>query len=121
MEKTEEKSIISFKKKFTEDQKMKILKEMEKGLITQSELAIRYGIHPMTIYKWRRQLNHLFEKEEDINLQEILKELEKTKEENKILKTLVANKSIENEILQTANTWLKKTAESRRQKRQKQR
>jgi len=115
MENVEEKVQLEFKKKFTEEQKLKILKELERGLITQSELSRGYGIHPMTIYKWRRDLNAITKTAEEIKLKELLEELEKYKSENKLLRKIVADKEMSIEILQTANEVIKKRVELQKQ------
>ena len=91
---------------FTKNQKLQILKELDAGGITHSDLARKHGIHPVTIHKWKRAMKS--EKHDKIDIQAIKQEYLDILEENKMLKKALANMALKNEILQTANDVLKK-------------
>jgi len=98
----------SKRKYFSKAQKGQILLEIKSGGMSYSDLARKYGVHPMTIHKWRRQMNTFTEISKD-NIHELVEELKKKEKENDMLKKAIANMAIEKEILQTANDILKKT------------
>ena len=83
------------KKRFTENQIIKILKEADSG-IPSEELARTYGIHQNTLYNWRSKYGGL----ELSDLQK-LKGLE---EENRRLKRLVADQALDIQILKDVNS-----------------
>jgi transposase-like protein len=99
----------------TKTQKIQLLNELESGGMTISILARKHGIHPVTIHKWKREMSQETKKD-SIDVNEILKELEKIKEENTHLKKAVGNMAITNEILQAANDILKKNQRSEKLK-----
>ena len=77
--------------------------------MTISILARKYEIHPVTVHKWRREMNlskKLDENNPDIN--ELLAELEKVRQENENLKKAIGDVSVQNQIFKTANEILKK-------------
>lgn len=78
------------KKRFTESEIFRILRENETG-ISISELIIKYGVSQATIYNWRAKYGGM-------NISEIhrINELE---EENNRLKRMFADLSLENMIL----------------------
>lgn len=76
--------------KFTESQILKILKEYETG-VSVLDLSRKYDFYPKTLYTWRKKYAGIT----DSSLQE-LKELQK---ENKQLKKMFANLSLENNAL----------------------
>jgi len=98
----------------TKSQKIQLLNELQSGGMTISTLARKYGIHPVTIHKWKRDMSEI--KKDSIDVHELLQELEKLKEENNHLKKAVGNMAITNEILQTANDVLKKNQRSEKLK-----
>jgi len=99
----------------TKSQKIDLLNELKSGGMSISNLARKHGIHPITIYKWKRQMSDETKKD-PIDVHEILKELEKIKEENTHLKKAVGNMAISNEILQAAVDILKKNQRSEKLK-----
>lgn len=99
----------------TKSQKIELLNELRSGGMTISTLARKHGIHPITIHKWKRQMSDETKKD-SIDVHEILKELEKIKEENTHLKKAVGNMAISNEILQAAVDILKKNQRSEKLK-----
>ena len=81
------------KSRFTEEQIVAILKEGEAGLPTQ-DLVRRHGISRNTFYNWKRKYGGL-----DVSDAKVLKQLE---DENRRLKRLVADLSLDKEALQSA-------------------
>lgn len=78
------------KKRFTETQIIKILKEAESG-VPMSDLARQYGFGKSTFYSWKAKYGGM----ESSDLTR-LKELE---EENRRLKEMYADLSLENRVL----------------------
>ena len=67
------------------DQKHLILSDhFEKG-ISLSELARKHQIHPMTIYNWKKKMSDK-KKEDELDPEELLVEIQKLKKENQSLK-----------------------------------
>jgi len=97
----------SKRKYFTKQQKLKILEELKTGDMTVTNLARERGIHPITLYSWKRTMSQ-DKPENQPDYQELLRELEKTKTENSHLKKAVGELAIDKQILQTANDILKK-------------
>ena len=79
------------KSRFTESQIVKILKEAEAG-VSVAELARQYGFGQSTFYKWKAKYGGL-----DASALKRLKELEA---ENRKLKEMYANLSLEHQVLQ---------------------
>ncbi len=79
------------KSRFTEQQIVYAIKQVEAGVLI-TELCRKYGISQQTFYRWRRKYGGLAPRE----LQR-LKELER---ENTQLKKLVADLSLDKQILQ---------------------
>ncbi len=79
------------KSRFTEQQIVYAIKQVEAG-VPITELCRKYGISQQTFYRWRRKYGGLAPRE----LQR-LKELER---ENTQLKKLVADLSLDKQILQ---------------------
>lgn len=78
------------KSRFTEEQIVAILKESEGGVST-SDLVRRHGISTGTFYNWRRKYGGLEVSE--------AKRLKQLADENKRLKEIVADLSLDNRIL----------------------
>ncbi len=76
--------------RFTQEQIVAILKESEAGTPT-SELVRRHGISSATFYNWRKKYGGL-----EVSDAKRLKHLE---QENRRLKEIVADLSIDNRIL----------------------
>ena len=92
---------------FTKQQKLKILEDLKTGGMTISALARERGIHPITLYSWKRTMTQ-DKPENQPDYQELLEELERVKKENNHLKKAVGELAIDKQILQTANDILKK-------------
>jgi len=78
------------KSRFSESQVVKILKEAEAG-VPVAELARQHGFSQSAFYKWKAKYGGL-----DVSQLRRMKELE---EENRKLKQMYANLSLEHEIL----------------------
>ena len=78
------------KSKFTESQIMKILKEAEAG-VSVEDLMRQHGFSRASFYKWKAKYSGM-----DVSELKRLKELE---EENRRLKQMYADLSLEHEVL----------------------
>ncbi|MCB9703900.1 MAG: transposase [Myxococcales bacterium] len=76
--------------KFTEEQMIAVLKEAEAGMKTE-ELCRRHGISRQTFYRWRAKYGGL-----EVSEARRLRQLE---DENRRLKQLVADLSLDNRFL----------------------
>jgi putative transposase len=83
------------KSKFTESQIIGILKEQEQG-IKVSELCRQHGISEPTFYNWKSKYGGM-------NVDE-LKRLRELEQENARLKKIVANQSLEIDIIKDVLT-----------------
>ncbi len=81
------------KKRFTEEQIIRILKEAEAG-VSVKELCRKYSISDATFYTWRKKYGGL-----EVSEARRLKALE---EENNRLKKLLAESMLDNEALKVA-------------------
>lgn len=78
------------KSRFTEKQILTALKEFEAG-VPATELTRKYGISNATIYNWRAKYGGMVESD--------LKKLRQLEEENRRLKRMYADLSMDHEIL----------------------
>lgn len=83
------------KKRFTEEQIIKVLREQESGQPT-AEVCRRHGISPATFYKWKAKFGGM-----DVSDARRLKVLES---ENARLKRMVADLHLDIEILKDVNS-----------------
>jgi putative transposase len=83
------------KKRFSEEQIIRVLKEQESGQAT-AEVCRKHGISPATFYKWKAKFSGM-----DVSEAKRLKALET---ENARLKKLVANLSLDIEMLKDVNS-----------------
>jgi putative transposase len=83
------------KKRFTEEQIIKVLKEHEAGAGT-GDLCRRHGICPATFYKWKAKFGGM-----DVSDARKLRALES---ENSRLKKLLAEAMLDNAILKDVNS-----------------
>lgn len=81
------------KKRFSEAQIIKLLKEHEQGL-SAGDICRRYGIGNSTFYQWKSKYSGL-------SLSEV-KRLKHLEDENKKLKRLVADLALDKTILEDA-------------------
>jgi putative transposase len=79
------------RKRFSEEQIVRILKEAETGQVPVVEICRKYAISEFTFYRWRRKLQGL-----SISEAKRLRELEK---QNVRLKPLLANRDLEMDAL----------------------
>lgn len=82
------------KSKFTDEQIVRAVRELDAGTTTQAELARRVGVNVQTIYRWKERFGGL-----QVNEAKRLRTLE---DENTRLKKLLADVMLDKEILQTA-------------------
>jgi len=85
-----EMGVISMKKRFTEEQIIRILKEHEGGK-RAADIVREHGISEQTFYRWKSKFGGM-----DVSEAKRLKQLE---EENRRLKEMVADLSLDNKIL----------------------
>jgi putative transposase len=83
------------RKRHTEEQIIKILKEAESGLGT-AELVRKHGISEQTFYRWKSKFGGM-----EISEAKRLRELE---DENRRLKRLVADQALDIQILKDVNS-----------------
>ncbi len=83
------------KKRHSEEQIVRILKEAETGM-TVDEIARKHGISQATYYNWKSKYGGM-----DVSEARRLKQLE---EENRELKRLVADLSLDNQMLKDVNS-----------------
>ena len=81
--------------RFTDEQIIGILKESEAGL-TIGELTRKYGICEGTYYRWKSKVGGM-----EISVAKRLRALE---EENRRLKTMVADLMLDNKFLKDVNS-----------------
>ena len=80
------------KSRFTEEQIITILKEVESGRKTVVAASREYGVSEASIYKWKTKYGGL-----EVNEAKRLRELE---QENSKLKRMVANLMLEKEAIE---------------------
>jgi len=104
-------------KKITKELKLQLLSEhFEKGT-SISELSRLNGIHPVTLYKWKRLMKDDLEGKPDVNmLRQEIKKLQKEKDQ--LLKAYGAAK-LDNELLIDLTNFLKKKYQKHQSKQQK--
>ena len=92
--------------RFSQADKEKIIREHRENGTPISQLARENGIHAVTIYQWKRNLNMTSDANDNAILpekvRELLNEIAELKKENKQLKVKVADLSVGNDILTEA-------------------
>lgn len=83
------------RKRFTEEQIIAVLKEGEAG-VPVMEICRKHGISDATFYKWRAKFGGL-----DVSDAKRLRQLE---DENRRLKHLVADLTLDNQMLKAVNS-----------------
>lgn len=91
----------SKRKVFTREKKQQIVKEHYSQGISIPVLARKYGVHAITLYSWKRQMNS---KKTDTQIdpefiQKLIEENDRLKNENKDLMAKVGKLTIKNDIL----------------------
>jgi transposase-like protein len=103
-------------KKITKELKIKLLSEhFEKG-ISISELSRLNGIHPVTLYKWKRLMKN---NEESHDVNALLQEIKQLKKEKDQLLKAYGGAKLDNELLKDLNDFLKKKYQNQQSKLQK--
>jgi putative transposase len=82
------------KKRFTEEQIIAVLKEADAG-VPVADLCRKYGVSDASIYKWRAKFGGMEVSE--------AKRLRALEEENRRLKHLVADLTLDNQLLKAVN------------------
>lgn len=94
------------RKRVSKELKYNILSDhFEKGTPI-SELARLHGIHPITIYQWRRSMGD--KPEEKLDIQKIIEENNQLKKREKQLTKALGDMALDNQILKDLNEFLKK-------------
>ena len=101
------KSLKVKRRYFTKAQKISILNELNISGVSLSELARKYQISSVVLYKWRKKMDREITASFP-SPQCLVSELEKTKRENEHLKKALGDLVVERQILKTANEILKK-------------
>lgn len=83
------------RKRYTQEQIIGALKEVEAGAVAR-EVIRRLGVSEMTFYRWKQKYGGM-----EVSEAKRLKELE---EENRRLKRLVADLSLDNQMLKDLNS-----------------
>jgi transposase-like protein len=102
----------SRRKVFTQEKKQLIIREHYSQGISIPVLARKYGVHAITLYSWKRQMNHK-KKESPISpeyIKKIIEENDKLKAENQTLKAKVGDLTIKNDILKDGLEIVQKKA-----------
>ena len=100
------------RKHFTQQKKQFMVNEHYSSGISIPVLARKYGDHAITLYSWKRQMNHKKE-ESPINLeyiQKLIEENDQLKSEVQTLKAKVGDLSIKNDILKDGLEIVQKKA-----------
>jgi transposase-like protein len=100
------------RKHFTQEKKQLIIEEHYSQGISIPVLARKYGVHAITVYSWKRQMNHKKD-ESPINveyIQKLIEENDKLKVENQNLKAKVGELAIKNDILKDGLEIVQKKA-----------
>ncbi len=102
----------SRRKHFTQEKKQLIINEHYSSGISIPVLARKYGVHAITLYSWKRQMNHKKD-ESPIDpefIQKLILENDKLKAENQNLKAKVGELAIKNDILKDGLEIVQKKA-----------
>ena len=94
------------RKRISKEQKFNILSEHFENGTPVSELARLHGIHPITIYHWKRQMSD--KPKNELDIEKLLKELNDLKKKNKQLTKALGEVTLDNQCLKDINDFLKK-------------
>lgn len=100
------------RKHFTQEKKKSIVKEHYSQGISIPVLARKYGVHAITLYSWKRQMNHKKD-ESPIDpefIKKLIEENDRLKNEVHSLKAKVGDLSIKNDILKDGLEIVQKKA-----------
>ena len=106
------------RRSFSKEKKAMILDEFFRNNCSMIEIGQKYDVDPVTLARWKRNMS---DKDPGMNHSQVklIAELEKEKEQNKLLRKLVADLSIDKEILNEALDIYKKKSEELTSKSQK--
>ena len=105
-----------YHKRVPKEQKFNILSEhFEKGTPI-SELARLHGIHPITIYQWKRSMGD--KPKSEIDIQKLIEENNELKKKGKRLTKAIGELALDNQILKDLNEFLKKRQREQELKKQ---
>ena len=106
------------RRSFSKEKKAMILDEFFRNKCSMIEIGQKYYVDPVTLARWKRNMS---DKDPGMNHSQVklIAELEKEKEQNKLLRKLVADLSIDKEILNEALDIYKKKSEELTSKSQK--
>jgi putative transposase len=99
------------KRKFTEDEKLRLLKEVEQNGVKNT--LEKHGIYPATYYSWKKKFEEMGESGFRHGMTPAhIKEIKRLEKENELLKKLLAEKEIEGhlktEMLKKKYAWARK-------------
>ena len=99
------------KRKFTKEEKLQILKEVEQNGV--KETLEKQGIYPATYYSWKNKYEQMGEMGFRHGMTpEHIKEIKRLEKENELLKKLLAEKELEGhlktEMLKKKYAWARK-------------
>ena len=102
----------SRRKVFTQQKRELIINEHYSTGISLPVLARKYGVHAITLYGWKRQMNQKKDTSEiDPNyIRKLIEENDRLKNENKNLKAKVGELAITNDILKDGLEIVQKKA-----------
>ena len=103
------------RKRITKEQKFTILQEHFDLGTPISALARVHRISPVTIYQWKRLMNNK-PAETNINIDEVIKELEKLRKDNDRLTKALGEASLDNQCTKEINRVLKKKSQDQQLK-----
>jgi transposase-like protein len=107
------------RRRFTQEQKNKILNELNFGSMTIVNLARKHGIAPVTLHMWKRNMPNSTKPKRDDDYNQVLSENEKLKIENDNLKKALGEMAVDNQILKTYTDVLKKNQRKEKLKKRK--
>ena len=93
-------------KRVSKELKFNILKDHFENGTPISQLARINGIHPITIYQWKRAMGE--KPEEKIDMEKVLEELNQLRKDKKQLTEALGELTLDNQCLRDLNEFLKK-------------
>lgn len=110
-------------KRFSLDQKREILSEHLDNGVPISIVARKKGLHPVTLYQWKRTLKK-HDSEKDIDVEQLLEQIQELKNENKAVKAALAEEVLDKKacldiIDVLKKKWIKQQLASAKRSKQK--
>ena len=106
--------MLKYPKRFTKEEKSRILSEHLKEGLSISELSRKHQVSAHSIYNWRNAMKKGEEKEIFLDVRELLEEIEQLKRENSRLKHAVAEQALDLSTMKQWNDFIKKKASGRK-------